>query len=230
VKNQIELILVHGWGFESGCWEDWQKLAGLQLTEQPYERGYFGRRNQLESLPPPQGRRVVVAHSLGAHFLTPELLAKTELLVLVASFGQYHDGFTDQRRSRATTEAMRRKVIRSPLMVVADFHTRCGYKTAFIADSSTFNTDLLAADLELLDQHRIDAKILANIPKVLLLHGGNDEINPISNSELLRDALPGSVLKVHPDAPHALPFTHSNWCIDAINEFVPLRADVSTPA
>jgi hypothetical protein len=230
VNNQIELVLVHGWGFDLNCWEPWHSLAGNQLTQLFYDRGYFGAPNRLDVLMPTDRTRVVVAHSLGAHFLTSEILDDAQLLVIIAGFGQYHDGFSDQRRSRATTEAMRRKVSRSPLTVVSDFHNRCGYTTVFIADTSTFHTDLLATDLDLLDEHRLDLKALSKIPKTLLLHGGVDEINPLQNSELLRDALPGAILKVHPEAPHALPFTHARWCIDAINELVPIRSDVSTPA
>jgi pimeloyl-[acyl-carrier protein] methyl ester esterase len=230
VKNQIELILVHGWGFDLNCWEAWHSLAGKQLTQLFYDRGYFGAPDRLDVIMPTDRMRVVVAHSLGAHFLTPEILDKAHLLVIVAGFGQYHDGSTEQRRSRATTEAMRRKVSRSPLTVVSDFHNRCGYTTVFIADTSTFNTDLLATDLDLLDEHRLDLSILAKIPKTLLLHGGADQINPLRNSELLCEALPGAILRVHPEAPHALPFTHPKWCIDMINELVPIRSDVSTPA
>ena len=229
MKKQLELILIHGWGFDQTCWEAWQPFAGNQV-QQLYNRGYFGAPNRLEALTPTERVRVVVAHSLGGHFLTPELLEGTHLLVLASSFGQYHDGSSDQRRSRATTEAMRRKVIRSPLTVVSDFHNRCGYETVFIADTSTFNTDLLATDLDLLDQHSLDLDLLAKIPKKLLLHGGKDEINPLYSSELLQNRLPGAVLKVHPDAPHALPFTHPKWCLEMINELVPISSDISTPA
>jgi len=230
VKKQIELVLVHGWGFDQTCWEAWQPLFGNEVPQQLYNRGYFGRSNRLDALMPSDRLKVVVAHSLGGHFLTPEILEGTHLLVLIASFAQYHDGFSDQRRSRATTEAMRRKVIRSPLTVVSDFHSRCGYTTVFIADTSTFNTDLLAADLDLLDQHNLDLNLIAKLPKTLLLQGGKDEINPVCSGELLKEKLPAAVLKVHPDAPHALPFTHPKWCIEMINELVPINSDIGTPA
>jgi pimeloyl-ACP methyl ester carboxylesterase len=230
VKMQFDLTLIHGWGFDQTCWEAWQPFLGKETRQELYNRGYFGPSNRLEALTPTERIRVVVAHSLGAHFLTPELLDGAQLLVLFASFGQYHDSFSDQRRSRATTEAMKRKVVRSPLTVVSDFHNRCGYESVFIADTSTFNTDLLAADLDLLDQHSLDLDQLAKIPKKILLHGGKDEISPLASSELLQNRLPGAVLKVHPDATHALPFTHPKWCMEMINELVPISSDISTPA
>jgi pimeloyl-ACP methyl ester carboxylesterase len=224
------MVLVHGWGFDHSCWEPWCSLATQQVSQIFYDRGYFGAPKHLDALMPTDRIRVVVAHSLGAHFLTRDILEGATLLVLIASFSQYHDGFFEQRHSRATTEAMRRKVIRSPLTVVSDFHNRCGYTTVFIADTSAFHTDLLATDLDLLDQHKLDFHLLEKIPKKLILHGGADQINPLKNSELLRDALPDAILKLHPQAPHAMPFTHPDWCIDAINEVVPIRSDVNAHA
>ena len=83
----IQLIAMHGWAGDGGHWQAWQPAAasrgwGLQLGE----RGY----GQLPAVLPPwpsHGRKGLICHSLGLHLVPPEVLAASEAVVLLASFG-----------------------------------------------------------------------------------------------------------------------------------------------
>ena len=83
----VQLIVMHGWAGDGGHWQAWQPAAasrgwGLQLGE----RGY----GQLPAVLPPwpsHGRKGLICHSLGLHLVPPEVLAASEAVVLLASFG-----------------------------------------------------------------------------------------------------------------------------------------------
>ena len=83
----IQLIAMHGWAGDGGHWQAWQPAAtsrgwGLQLGE----RGY-GQRPAVLPPWPLHGRKGLICHSLGLHLVPPEVLAASEAVVLLASFG-----------------------------------------------------------------------------------------------------------------------------------------------
>jgi 8-amino-7-oxononanoate synthase len=85
----VQLIAMHGWAGDGGHWQAWQPAAasrgwGLQLGE----RGY-GQRPALLPPWPSHGRKGLICHSLGVHLVPPEVLAASEAVVLVASFGRF---------------------------------------------------------------------------------------------------------------------------------------------
>ena len=80
---------MHGWAGDGGHWQAWQPAAasrgwGLQLGE----RGY-GQRPAVLPPWPSHGRKALICHSLGVHLVPPEVLAASEAVVLVASFGRF---------------------------------------------------------------------------------------------------------------------------------------------
>ena len=83
----VQLIAMHGWAGDGGHWQAWQPAAtsrgwGLQLGE----RGY-GQRPAVLPPWPSHGRKGLICHSLGLHLVPPEVLAASEAVVLLASFG-----------------------------------------------------------------------------------------------------------------------------------------------
>ena len=83
----VQLIAMHGWGGDGGHWQAWPPAAtsrgwGLQLGE----RGY-GQRPAVLPPWPLHGRKGLICHSLGLHLVPPEVLAASEAVVLLASFG-----------------------------------------------------------------------------------------------------------------------------------------------
>jgi pimeloyl-[acyl-carrier protein] methyl ester esterase len=85
----LQLIAMHGWAGAASHWTPWEAAsATLPYSWHCAERGYGGE--------PPvtptwgnQGRRVLLAHSLGPHLLAPEVLAQAEAVILLASFGRF---------------------------------------------------------------------------------------------------------------------------------------------
>jgi 8-amino-7-oxononanoate synthase len=85
----VQLIAMHGWAGDGGHWQAWQPAAasrgwGLQLGE----RGY-GQRPAVLPPWPLHGRKGLICHSLGLHLVPPEVLAASEAVVLLASFGRF---------------------------------------------------------------------------------------------------------------------------------------------
>ncbi len=85
----VQLIAMHGWGGDGGHWRAWSPAAtsrgwGLQLGE----RGY-GQRPAVLPPWPLHGRKGLICHSLGLHLVPPEVLAASEAVVLLASFGRF---------------------------------------------------------------------------------------------------------------------------------------------
>jgi pimeloyl-[acyl-carrier protein] methyl ester esterase len=80
---------MHGWAGAASHWTPWRAAT----AERPWtwccgERGYGGGETFTPSWGT-EGRRVVLAHSLGPHLLAAELLAAAEAVVLLASFGRF---------------------------------------------------------------------------------------------------------------------------------------------
>ncbi len=84
-----EIIAMHGWAGDGGHWQAWQQAAtsrGWRL--QVGERGYGQRMAQLPQWSS-RGRKWLLCHSLGVHLVPPELLAASDAVVLLASFGRF---------------------------------------------------------------------------------------------------------------------------------------------
>jgi hypothetical protein len=87
-------------------------------------------------------------------------------------------------------------------------------------DESSWNLELLAYDLSLLETAKLDYSNIARIPRILLLHGMSDIIVPPSRAYELQRYLPQSRLILHNSANHALPFLHMDWCLQHIMCYV----------
>jgi pimeloyl-[acyl-carrier protein] methyl ester esterase len=106
MASQTEIIFVHGWGFDRACWDAWISLLDARLSQSFYDRGYFGSPNHLNQKETRASSRIVVAHSLGAHFLRNDMLAGADLLVLISCFAQFHAGNLDTTASKMITQAI----------------------------------------------------------------------------------------------------------------------------
>jgi len=85
----VQLICMHGWAGDGGHWHAWQTAAtGRGWGFQAGERGYGQRPAELPQWPK-QGRKGLICHSLGVHLVPPELLAASDAVVLLASFGRF---------------------------------------------------------------------------------------------------------------------------------------------
>lgn len=101
---------MHGW---CGDHRNWAPFAAQALSRgwswQSPDRGY-GPCQVLAPAWPGEGRRVLVAHSLGPHLLPAELLEQADAVVLLASFGRFVPHGPGGRRLRAALAGMAREL------------------------------------------------------------------------------------------------------------------------
>jgi pimeloyl-[acyl-carrier protein] methyl ester esterase len=107
----MQLIAMHGWAGDSHGWAPWrQACQARDWSWQSGDRGY-GYLDQVEphwneAPPSASQRRVVIAHSMGAHLLPAEVLAQADAVVLLASFGRFIPEGKAGKRLRMAVEAM----------------------------------------------------------------------------------------------------------------------------
>lgn len=231
---KIELIFQHGWGFDETCWTQWlqqlHEIPDFAASVQLGDRGYFGNRQELRGFLEDSSLKIVVAHSLGLHFLPEHILTSTDLLMVIAGFQSFHSGDPlAVRRSRRSVARMKQKLHASPATVLSDFWRNCyepaadGSVLLTDTDMATLDSERLLEDLDLLDQSKLDLCRLSGIPSILLLTGSHDAVVPARASHALQQALPGSQLSVVSGAGHALPITHANLCILALRKALGAR-------
>lgn len=119
-----QVIAMHGWSGDSTAWAPWERhFRQRGWLWQSGERGYGSRRVCNPSwVDPTSGettstrtpsRRVVIAHSLGPHLLSPAVLCQATDLVLLASFGRFVPKGPEGRALRTGLRGMQ-KAIGSP--------------------------------------------------------------------------------------------------------------------
>ena len=211
----IQLIAMHGWAGDGGHWQAWQPAAasrgwGLQLGE----RGY-GQRPAVLPPWPLHGRKGLICHSLGLHLVPPEVLAASEAVVLLASFGRFvppgaagrplrialagmaaelqesGDELTDSLRAQQLLQRFLRKVL-GPGAGPAD------------QPIGAAGRDRLRCDLELLGRlTALPASFPRQVP-VLLLEAADDPIVHPAARDRLRQELPQAQVKLLAGLGHAM--------------------------
>ncbi len=225
MKEKIELILQHGWGFDAGAWDGWRshllQNPEYELVTHRAERGYFGNEKFQPEFSNQSGRKAVIAHSTGLHFLSPEILCRADLLVIISSFVTFHgDDNLARRRSRRTLHLMLEKLDLSPLDVLDDFFSNCYHplltRQVLLRRSSSdvdkLNLHALRSDLERIDYCRLEVDAPYTARQILILHGESDKVVPSGHAVALQKLLPRSFLIMFEGAGHALPFTHVAPC------------------
>ena len=206
----VDVVAQHGWGFGAWCWDRWREVLPANFALHCPDRGYFGPAVAVEVQP-----RIVLAHSLGLHLLSPQLWA-AELIVVMSGFRSFHSASARQaRRSRRTVEQMLARLEREPAALLADFYARCGSPP----DSrcpGTVDADSLRCDLQLLQESVLELSAIPAAAQVLILHGSRDRVVPVERAEELRELLPNSELASVAEAGHALPLTHVRACWERV--------------
>jgi pimeloyl-ACP methyl ester carboxylesterase len=217
LSPEIEINFMHGWGFDSQLWQNWD-LSGLGRVRQNHlERGYFGD-PKLKIDTTCCTLRVLIVHSFGLHIVPKELFTNLHSLVIISGFSQFLPLYENSDKKNIALHMMRRKFLLKPYEVLADFYRRCAGNEATLAAPSfdNINLDLLSSDLLLMQTSIFDLKMLALIPGVILLHGDKDKIVDHSQSIHIHNQLPNSKLFVIAKGEHALPVLNSKECIDLI--------------
>ena len=214
----VDVVAQHGWGFGAWCWDRWREVLPAGFALHCPDRGYFGPAVAVAVRP-----RIVLAHSLGLHLLSPQLWA-AELIVVISGFRSFHSACARQaRRSRRTVEQMLARLEREPAALLADFYTRCGTppdsdstELAEVRWPESTDADGLRRDLQLLQESVLELSAIPAAAQVLILHGSRDRVVPVERAEELREMLPNSALAIVAEAGHALPLTHVRACWERV--------------
>ena len=222
---------MHGWGGDGGHWQAWPPAAtsrgwGLQLGE----RGY-GQRPALLPPWPRHGRKGLICHSLGLHLVPPEVLAASEAVVLLASFGRFvppgaegrplrialagmaaelqesGDELTDSLRAQQLLQRFLRKVLGPG----AGAYVELGVEAPPGAPPGPADQpigaagrDRLRCDLDLLGRlTALPASFPRQVP-VLLLEATDDPIVHPAARDRLRQELPQAQVKLLAGSGHAM--------------------------
>ena len=206
----VDVVAQHGWGFGAWCWDRWRDVLPAGFALHCPDRGYFGPAVAVAVRP-----RIVLAHSLGLHLLSPQLWA-AELIVVISGFRSFHSACARQaRRSRRTVEQMLARLEREPAALLADFYARCGAPSEG-SWPEVVDADSLRRDLQLLQESVLELSAIPTAAQVLILHGSRDRVVPVERAEELRELLPNSALAIVLEAGHALPLTHARACWERV--------------
>jgi pimeloyl-[acyl-carrier protein] methyl ester esterase len=197
----LQVIAMHGWSGDAAGWIGWPEAFHAEgWSWRSAERGYGGATPRLPEWDP-RGRRVLIAHSLGPHLMPPELLARAEAVVLLASFARFVPQGPAGRRLRtaldgmaatlADTDADPRPMLKSFLAEAAAPQPAEGMPPGPAeGPAEAIERALLRRDLELLRQTTsLPQGFPAAVP-VLLVEAAADRIVIPEARELLRQALP----------------------------------------
>ena len=206
----VDVVAQHGWGFGAWCWDRWREVLPPGFALHCPDRGYFGPAVEVAVQP-----RIVLAHSLGLHLLSPQLYA-AELIAVFSGFRSFHSPCARQaRRSRRMVEQMLARLECEPAALLADFYARCGAPS----DSRfpwTIDAASLRRDLQLLQESVLELSAIPAAAQVLILHGSRDRVVPVERAEELHELLPNSTLAIVAEAGHALPLTHVRACWERV--------------
>ena len=207
----VDVVAQHGWGFGAWCWDRWRDVLPAGFVLHCPDRGYFGPAVVVAAWP-----RIVLAHSLGLHLLSPQLCAAAELIVVLSGFHSFHSSCARQaRRSRRTVGQMLVRLEREPVALLADFYARCSAPP----DSRwprAIDIGSLRRDLQLLQESVLELTVIPAAAQVLILHGSRDRVVPVERAEELNELLSNSELAIVAEAGHALPLTHTRACWERV--------------
>lgn len=128
-------------------------------------------------------------------------------LILISSTARFCSG-DDYPHGvpRTHLRAMMRGLVRSRESVLASFYDQAGQPV-----DCDFTTEELSRGLQWLDTLDLRERLHEIEMPVLILHGAEDRIIPVSAAEYLATKIPSSHLIVHPGAGHALPLKNPEW-------------------
>ena len=194
MKMTWQLIAVHGWGSDQRYWQSWRKPCKQRgwLLE-CFERGYGGFKENSPEWKSSY-KHALIVNSLGLHLTPSKILAKSDAVILLASFGKFVPEGSDGRNMQIALKAMAQKIeIGKIRELLEEFREKVAapqpvnYLPAGVEDQeiSEIGKMKLLNDLSLLAKCK---GIPENFPlkaPVLIVEAGNDQIvNEASKAKL----------------------------------------------
>ena len=211
-----QILAVHGWAGHAEQWTYWRRLMEQrQWPMQVMERGYGNNTPTRPSWTDKAGPRVVIAHSLGLHFLPAPLLQEATALVLLGCFTTFVPEGRNGRSTQAGLKGMRAALgSEGEEAMLKRFFQRSIQPLSLSAcppspllkGISSEGRQRLHDDLILLETCRNFPLGWPSKARVLVIQGGQDAVVHPSSHQQLLDQLGSQVERIHraPDWGHAL--------------------------
>jgi pimeloyl-[acyl-carrier protein] methyl ester esterase len=214
------VIAMHGWSGTAAGWEPWRSEAEARGWRwRSGERGYGAEPPFLPAWGP-DGLKVLISHSMGAHLLPPSLLAEAQRVVLLAGFGRFVPPGREGRQLRMALAGMAAALAEGPDPEETGQRVQALLQAFLVQAASPGSATLMPpgpADQpvgpEARRRLRDDLALLAataDLPEgfpeqvpVLLVEAGDDKIVVPPMRELLRQRLPAAERILLPGAGHA---------------------------
>jgi pimeloyl-[acyl-carrier protein] methyl ester esterase len=208
----MELVFVHGWGFDAGFWDALcPHLA--EFRQQRVDLGFFG---PPAAEKPSEHPCVLIGHSLGFVHALRRRQHYTRW-VAINSFARFvRDASPSNRKSRGQVRDLRRQLAANPEKTMRAFYHTLGVKPMIgPADVSRLTeglNELLAADVT-------ETLASLDVPG-LILASRKDPLIPIAVSEGLEHSAKRGRILWHDTANHIIPQSDPGWCASAIRAFL----------
>ncbi len=207
---ECRFLTYHGWGFDSRCWQHWQKLLNGFGEFEHYDRGYFKDSAEPE-LKDNKEFLIVFTHSFGLHWCKEEIIRNTDILVIFGGFLQFHPQAAQfKRRSRLMLQQMINEFEVQPEKVLKTFYRNCyAPKDAPDIIIEDLNHNLMLNDLKLLHNSKLDIDLLKKTHRICIFHGADDYIIPKTKGREIYNRLQNrsQYFEIKMGG-HALPFSH----------------------
>ena len=204
------LVFMHGWGFNADYWKPFVNELGLQEDYFLFDRGYFGQECRIPDLAANR-KLMVVTHSYGLHLFPKKYWKQVSHLLILGGFNCFHPKTTSCKSlPKGLLMKMIKKIRMNPRATLKLFYDLCGadYKASY------WDVELLYQDLLHLSNASLDLQLLNGVPRVSILHGGNDRVVPVERALDLHGSLLDSHLTVIDNLGH-----HLVGCGDWIREW-----------
>jgi len=214
MSSKVEILPVHGWGFDHTVWNKFRNFAQYYISMLAWDRGYFGEAKHTD-FSGNANVNVLFAHSFGCHLMAKSWLEQADLLVILGGFITFHPGTPQfRKRSRAVLKSMREKLNENTKEVLLDFYENCfAPHSCELQPCDNFNKDMLMRDLNALDHANLNLELLQKVPTICIIHGTEDRIVPhVKGRELFRQLGDDAKYYEIKNTGHALPVTDTKRC------------------
>lgn len=168
---------------------------------------------------------LLIAHSLGSLLAlrSSQLSDNIKAVVVIGGFAKFTQSEPDYPDGKPASGIvmMQRMMNLSVKMVLDKFHQAMVEPASYdIAFDGKPDVARLTSGLQyLVDTDFRDCLKEIKVP-VMIIHGEQDQIVSAKLAEFMAENIPNSILHLIPDAGHALPFTHTQECLDLIEGFI----------
>ncbi len=205
ITHNQSISYVHGWASDTSFWTPLKNHLPSQSSSL-IDLAFFGVqphiKNELQT-------DLLITHSLGALWALKNDIKPTHAMVIINGFQDF-TAFVKE----AVLDKMIKNIHRNPALQLQSFLKNAEMT---IPQNANPNIENLQQGLNWLKSWTITNELKTLDCPVLVLAGAKDAICPIS---VLEDQWQGYALITHPQAGHALPQTHPQWCAHTIRNWL----------